>query len=443
MPPLTLEQFDLATAFGPVPESARELAAKLDPADAATWVADRCMEAVFTGRRDDPVLVEAIARSALDMMNAILRVIAGREALDTSTPLGAYAFAETAAEVGVPVDQFEQAYRIGAWLTWMAWYQAAKDHSERTGAPLTELIEAPTAIIHAYLVASLSPTLGRYDATRAAARRTRDQLQRSGLRRALARARIDEDELTRALGVSAGGEYVAFAVRDGEPVDIAAVTKLAARAGGASTAFSYGDDLGRFVVWLWRCDRFDPRRIRQLQDVLEGAGAPIGLSDVHRGVEGVGATGRDALEALRMQGLLGETGLLHYVDVRLEAMLMREPGDARRFVQSELRGLSGKGSRLAKLRETAMLWLSAGSHVATAAHLQLHEHTVRNRLTQIEELLGYGVADRRTELLVALRLQRMLEATAVGADGSSSLDRAHDVNPYLGNGPKTCVSNVP
>jgi DNA-binding PucR family transcriptional regulator len=48
-----------------------------------------------------------------------------------------------------------------------------------------------------------------------------------------------------------------------------------------------------------------------------------------------------------------------------------------------------------------------GSHVAAAEHLQLHEHTVRNRLHKAEELLGHPINERRTELQVAARLMRM------------------------------------
>ena len=46
--------------------------------------------------------------------------------------------------------------------------------------------------------------------------------------------------------------------------------------------------------------------------------------------------------------------------------------------------------------------------ISAAEHLQLHEHTVRNRLHRAEEHLGRPLSERRTELQVALRLQRLL-----------------------------------
>lgn len=50
--------------------------------------------------------------------------------------------------------------------------------------------------------------------------------------------------------------------------------------------------------------------------------------------------------------------------------------------------------------------------MAAAEHLQLHEHTVRNRLQKAEQLLGRPLQERRTELQVAIRLVRLLNGRA-------------------------------
>ncbi len=52
----------------------------------------------------------------------------------------------------------------------------------------------------------------------------------------------------------------------------------------------------------------------------------------------------------------------------------------------------------------------SGSNVHTANRQGVHEHSVRNRLAQIDELVGRPIAKRRTELLVALRLRLLLDA---------------------------------
>jgi DNA-binding PucR family transcriptional regulator len=144
---------------------------------------------------------------------------------------------------------------------------------------------------------------------------------------------------------------------------------------------------------------------------LEGAAERIAVGTVAQGLEGIGATGRDALEAARLQDLLGTTeNLLTFDDIRLEALFLTEPERARRFVSDELRELGEDDVRVGRLRETALSWLLTGSFVSTAAHLGLHEHTVRNRVAQAEDLLGRTLVSRRTELLVALRLKRLLDA---------------------------------
>lgn len=403
-------RFQFHTALGEVPPQARELARSLDPAGAARFVADKATELVYPERLGDDGFREIIYRSSLDNIDMMWRIIAGRASLDGTAPVGALAFAETAAELGVPISQFERVYRVGVGLVWICWYEAAIAYAERTQTELTVLLSAPTMIIHSYIDALLQPMLERYDATRADTRRTRDHLRRNILREALDGAAVLQDpEAVQALGVSAGGEHLAFATR-GERLDPDALAEAAREACGAAAALSYRHAVDVWVVWLWHPGSFDPAGLDALRVALERDGALIALGDVASGADGLGLTGRDALEAGRLQELLGdESRVLAYTDVRLEALLFAEPDRARRFVRAELRALGeADDERVERLRETAMVWLSTGSNVATAARLGLHEHTVRNRIAQAEELLGHALAGRRTELLVALRLRRML-----------------------------------
>ncbi len=64
----------------------------------------------------------------------------------------------------------------------------------------------------------------------------------------------------------------------------------------------------------------------------------------------------------------------------LEILLLRDPDRAGRFVRAELGPLAEGTAEAARLRETLEASFRLGSHVAAAEHLQLHEHTVRNRL---------------------------------------------------------------
>jgi DNA-binding PucR family transcriptional regulator len=97
-------------------------------------------------------------------------------------------------------------------------------------------------------------------------------------------------------------------------------------------------------------------------------------------------------------------------DVRLESLLLRDTARARQFVESELGTLASNDAVAKRLRETLLTWLATGSHVSAAALLDVHENTIRNRLRQAEEMLGVALHQRRIELQVALRLERVLHA---------------------------------
>ena len=112
-----------------------------------------------------------------------------------------------------------------------------------------------------------------------------------------------------------------------------------------------------------------------------------------------------------LQAELGAADVVPIRDLRLESLLMAAPGLARDFVRAELRDLDADDARRAQLRETAQVWLECGSNVSAAQVLGVHERTVRNRITTIQELIGNPLTARRTELLVALRLRRLLDVT--------------------------------
>ncbi|HEX4109367.1 MAG TPA: helix-turn-helix domain-containing protein [Solirubrobacteraceae bacterium] len=403
--------FRLETALGEVPPAARELAVSLDPKKAARFVADKAMELAFPERLDDELFRDVIYRSSLDNIDTMWRIIAGREPFGVQTPLGALAFAEMAAEVAVPLSQFERVYRVGIGLVWLCWYQEAIACAERTGEPLTELLSAPSMIIHAYIDALLQPMLARYDATRAETRRTREHLRRSILRQALEGTPVLEDaEAEQALGVTSAGEHLALAAR-GERLDPVDVAEHARKVSGAAVALTYRHAVDTWLIWLWRPSAFAGGDLDALRAALRRAPGAVALGDIGTGADGLGLAGRSALETSRLQALLGEQdGLMSHAEVRLEALLLGDPERARQFVRVELGPLDEDDARSARLRETATTWLASGSNVGTAARLGLHEHTVRNHIAQAEELLGFALASRRTELLVALRLRRMLDS---------------------------------
>jgi PucR C-terminal helix-turn-helix domain/GGDEF-like domain len=411
----------LAQALGAVTVPARELAAGLDAGPDAQLVARQAMEIVFPERLGDASFQASILRSSLDNIDAMWRIIAGRDPLETTTPLGAFAFAETAAQVGVPVSQFERVYRVGAGLVWRCWYDHALAHATDSEVELSELIAAPSMIIHAYIDGVLSPVLERYDATCLAHHGTREHLRRSILRQALdGGAALDEREIEEALGIELDGEHIAFVVRGERPPDRTDLLAYVESACGAQTALVYRNGVQAWVVWLSRPGGFGEQRLLALRDALERSGALVALGEPGTGLGGLGASGRDALETARLQDMIGSevAPVLSFADVRLEALFLTDPERARRFVHDELKSLDSSHERIRRLRDTALTWLTTGSHVGTASRLGVHEHTVRNRVAQIEVLLGRPLASRRTELLVALRLKRILDDAGEQSPGA-------------------------
>ena len=64
--------------------------------------------------------------------------------------------------------------------------------------------------------------------------------------------------------------------------------------------------------------------------------------------------------------------------------------------------------RAQRIRDTLLTWLAVGSQAKAAAELGVHENTVRMRVRVAAEELGSTLSERRTELLVALRLCQAL-----------------------------------
>lgn len=138
-------------------------------------------------------------------------------------------------------------------------------------------------------------------------------------------------------------------------------------------------------------------------------GARAAIAEPASGVEGFRTGYRDvaSVEEVRRYWTSAPE-VLRFSDVRLEALLLSDIDSARRFVLDELGPLADDTAASARLRETLLASFAARSHIEAAEQLRLHEHTVRNRLRQAEALLGNRLADRRVEMQMALRLQRLL-----------------------------------
>lgn len=177
------------------------------------------------------------------------------------------------------------------------------------------------------------------------------------------------------------------------------------------------------TMWGWLGGR--PQVARELLATWEPrAGHHVAFGTVADGREGFVQSHIEAVEAHRVDRLSGAP-VTYYDEVAIEAFALRDERVARAFVVDELGPLSDEGDRALQLRETLRAYFAVGNNgSAAAAKLGVHERTVSYRLSSIEEVLPDGIAKRRGELVVALRLHELLfESDAYSAAaGSEQID---------------------
>jgi sugar diacid utilization regulator len=272
------------------------------------------------------------------------------------------------------------------------------------------LIGGPTRTIHAYFDRVLDAVIPRYQEVAAELNRSRRDHRRMLLAQILDGS-IDAitEELDRILAYSLGDTHLAAVVETpgiSPPTDMARL-RDAADARGTLLA---QHTARTWLVWLGRPGGFGPTNLSRLRRALVDTGLTIAVGEPADGLAGLRRTRQHALETQRVQHALGIDGCrcLWAHEVRLETLLLGDKQRAREFLTDELGPLGAGDSFSRRLRETLLAWLTMGSHGSAAAMLGVHENTVRNRLRAAEELLGVPLMGRRTELTVALRLERLL-----------------------------------
>ncbi|WP_175507458.1 PucR family transcriptional regulator [Nocardioides alpinus] len=166
---------------------------------------------------------------------------------------------------------------------------------------------------------------------------------------------------------------------------------------------------GSFVGWLGS-SALKSALERQSHAVEAMPGTHLALGEVEHGVEGFRLSYRQARQAYRV-GRLVATQVVHYGDVALESLMLKDRQEVQDFVSRELGPLRDEGSsRDELLKSTLRAYFRAGLNAATTAQaIDVHERTVAYRLRSIESRLGVSVAARRDELAAALRLADLLD----------------------------------
>jgi DNA-binding PucR family transcriptional regulator len=377
-------------------------------------VVRRDLEAAFPDLADDADFVARLRASVAENVRTLQDVLCGRTDLAAVRLTEPFTLAAVQARLRVPQTSLQRSYRVGFRAMWQEWAAQLALAAEDAQVPRAEAVQALTALTHTILtyqdhVASLvAETYARAD----------DALGRSRVhvRAALVRQLLRDDAPPLSpsdlvtLDHDLAATHVAVllpGVTQGTAEQLLGSLQSATR---TTSSLLHQVDLRSTVVWLATSGSWTPTRLAALVDRLETLGLAASLSDPGTGVEGLRATWEQVqrVEHVRAGWGTGSPRVLRYDDVALEVMLLRDPALAADFVTRELGGLADDSEQSRRLRDTVETSFRCGSHVATAEELHLHEHSVRNRLQKAEELLGRPLADRRTELHVALRLCRLL-----------------------------------
>jgi DNA-binding PucR family transcriptional regulator len=402
----------------PLPEWVRDMAADVDLAALCERVVARDVAVAFPGLAGDEGFAEHLRASVRENLRLLQQVLCGRLPLDAVRLEQPLVFARVQAELRIPQTALQRSYRVGFAEMWQAWADRLQEVAEATDVPRAEAVQALarlTTTIFDYQDHVASLVAANHARVDEALSRTRAHVRQGLVREILRGDRTSlapSDLLT--LDHDLGGEHVVVvlpAVAEGAAGNLMAA--LRARTGVRQTLV-HPLDLSRTAVWL-TVPAWTRELHGRLLSALTDAGVEASVSEPLRGLPGFREAHQQAQDVERVRAAWGRAAaprVLEHSDVALEILLLRDPDRARRFVRTELGPLAEGTAEAARLRETLEASFRLGSHVGTAEHLQLHEHTVRNRLHRAEEHLGRPLTERRTELQVALRLQRLLAGPA-------------------------------
>ncbi|MDN5759568.1 MAG: helix-turn-helix domain-containing protein [Tomitella sp.] len=123
------------------------------------------------------------------------------------------------------------------------------------------------------------------------------------------------------------------------------------------------------------------------------------------GIEGFRASHHECLAAQRLSAQAsGRHPVVRYRDVELIAILSADSAAADAFAGRILGPLAGDEKGADRIRRTLYAVLDGEQGIdEVAAEMFVHKNTIRYRLNQAEERLGYAIHTRRADLTTALR----------------------------------------
>jgi transposase-like protein len=368
-----------------------------------------------------PQLDDDLRPATYASTESVLRLMADmvareRSAREAEPPQAAVDFARELVHRGVSIDALLRAYGTGHATFFGIWVEAIEGALDDPAAK-ARAVELGAAWTFDYVQKLIADLVTRYADERERWVRSAAAVRSEIVRALLGGERPNLEAAGRRLRYELDRHHVAYVVwihdeDDASERDPGAVERLAADiapvVGGRGALVV---PLGRNVVGAWTGAR-EPLEVPP-PGALAARDACIAFGSPGSGIEGFCRSHREAMHARRVTQLAGRrsSGVVRYADIALVAVGSVDPELARDFVGAELGGLAGDDDGALRLAATLQVYLEEqGSPRRAARRLGVHENTVKNRIRSAEELLGHPVDERVAELLVALRLARVVSA---------------------------------
>jgi PucR C-terminal helix-turn-helix domain len=399
----------------PLPEKVRAAVDDMDLEALVETVQERCAAEAFLPYADDVEFRARMDASIRQNAHALRDVLAGRATLPDLALDRLLEFATVQAQLSIPLQTWQRSYRISYSLQWELWTRHIRAFTERQGFSAEETANALCQVTRVIL-SYQDHVAGRVADCYAREHETLNR-SRAHVRRTLVRDVLDgrADSLTASdtaiLAYPLDAHHVAVllpSVPEGAAMQLADGLRVATR---SYQSLVYPLTLSSTVVWLGRLEPWRGPALETIRTVLNEVGVDASVSNAAAGVDGFLTSLAQAQDAERVRAAWGPMNappVITYADAGLEILLLQNDSLAHHFVENELGPLAADTAEATRLRETLEASFRFGSHVSAAEHLQLHEHTVRNRLQKAEQLLGHSLQERRVELQVAVRLIRLL-----------------------------------
>ena len=412
MMPTLLPEPRPATTRDVTRDVTRGLMHGLDVDAMAKSVHDAIVTSVFPEQAREPAFDVALSRCVHGNVRSVLDIASGRMSLEEADPRPALSFAGLVAELGIPFGRLERAYWVGVERLLQDWLELSRSVAGQGRNTVDGLVGEPVSAVFPYVRRVLDLVGDRYDAVTRERSLNGEDRRRDLVERLLSgHVPVHTQELDNILGYRLRGSHVALLFETGDRGVVRRELARLCERTGAWDSLAVQRGASTWSAWLGHPMKPDAARLARMRHALSALGERVAVGGPATGIAGVRQSHEEACRAARLRPLLAAPpDVIWYRDVRLEAFLLAEPDAARRFVAEELGELAEDGEREHKIRDTLLASLATGSHARAAADLGVHENTVRLRIRSATELLGEALTERRTELLVALRLRQALGA---------------------------------